>query len=73
MESFIFLSLLFAYLASGAVIERRQAGGLGSLITQLKGSNMSPHSTIDISPRVKQNAKRQQVRYGPFVLPPQKV
>jgi hypothetical protein len=74
MELFIFIWLLFTSLASGAVIERRQAGGgLGSIITQLKGSKMSPAKIIDVPPRVRQDAIRQQVRYGPFNIPSQKV
>jgi hypothetical protein len=74
MKLLILLSPLFASLATGAVIERRQAGAsLGNVIAQLKGSKMSPHKIVDIPPRVRQNAKRQQVRYGPFILPPQKV
>jgi hypothetical protein len=76
MELTIFLSLALATLASGAAVERRQgngAPGLEDLVPMLKGEKMGPAKTIDVPPRVKPTAKRQQVRFGPFTLPPQKV
>jgi hypothetical protein len=74
MQLFMLPSLALVAMISGAAIEKRQGvASLGDIFSQLKGSSMSPAKIIDIAPVTRQNAKRQQVRYGPFTVPAQKV
>ena len=63
MKSLVSLVVLAAT-ASAAVIEKRQfiAGLFSSKVEK-------PGTVIDIKPRVRQDAKRQLIRFGPFTLP----
>ena len=62
MRLFIPLFAL-ASLVSSAVVEKRQLLGLyGGPVTK-------PDRIEDIAPRVRPDAKRQKIRFGPFTLP----
>jgi hypothetical protein len=59
-------ALLTAFLlekSTSLVIERRQLKGL------LSGKPETPVKIENIPPRILPNAKRQLIRYGPFILP----
>jgi hypothetical protein len=56
-------ALLLEKSTSSLVIERRQLKGL------LSGKPETPVKIENIPPRIRPNAKRQLIRYGPFILP----
>jgi hypothetical protein len=57
-------ALLLEKSTSSLLLERRQLKGL------LSGKPETPVNIQNISPRIRPNAKRQLIRYGPFNLPP---
>jgi hypothetical protein len=78
MELTLFLSLFLASAVSGAAIEMRQApkagtGGLASIFEQFMPKEVKLYRTVDVKTRVRATAKRQQLMYGPLVLPASKV
>ena len=63
MKTFCWTLALHGILVSGAVIERRQLAGLyGGTVT-------APSKVIDVTPRVRPDAKRQKLLFGPFEMP----
>jgi hypothetical protein len=67
MKAITLASLVYiATTGSASVIQTRQLAGL------FGGKLTAPERIVDVQPRVRQDAKRQQVRFGPFTLPAMK-
>jgi hypothetical protein len=78
MKLDLYLSLFLTYSVSGAAIEKRQAptvniGGLMSMFEQYLPKEAKLYKRVDVKTRVRDTAKRQQLMYGPLVLPASKV
>jgi hypothetical protein len=66
MKSLLHLSLLalsFPLSTSSALLPKRQLAGLYG------GALTAPSKIEDVTPRVRPDAKRQKIRFGPFTMP----
>jgi hypothetical protein len=74
----LYLSFFLACTVSGAAIGKRQApvagfGSLMSIFEQYMPKEIKLYRTVDLKTRVRDTAKRQQLIYGPLILPASKV
>lgn len=76
MKGFVVLSLWLAaeVAASPLVVEKRQQSMISSILGMLPSSyKIAPSSIKELKPKLRDNAVRKVARYGPFVLPANKV
>jgi hypothetical protein len=64
MHLSISLGLVLAGQAVAMVHEKRQFGGMFGAASQVKVKDIK-----DVKPRIRPDAKRQLIRYGPFTIP----